>query len=166
MTPRGRARPKAADTALEQVERAMVRIRRSQSKRTLGRLMTSRFGIDVDFATSAVVDAVEEGPEPEGRELTVGLVAERLSLDPSRASRVVAAAVQDGYVARVASQADGRRISLELTAKGRELATSMHDGRRRVFAETMSDWSERERREFARLLTRFVEGDPKPGPAD
>lgn len=58
---------------------------------------------------------------------------------------------------RAASQADGRRIELKLTDAGRHLARQMHIFRRRSFAAAMSDWTERERREFARLLTRFID---------
>src|SRR5689334_1994081 len=72
----------------------------------------------VDLEHVAVVDAIEEGSELPGHEVTVGDVAERLGIDPSRASRVVTAAIKAGYVRRLASQDDGRRICLELTPDG------------------------------------------------
>jgi DNA-binding MarR family transcriptional regulator len=100
---------------------------------------------------------VEEGPDGPGHEVTVGLVGERLGLDPSRASRLVAQAIQAGYVVRVASQADGRRIRLELTQEGHELAQAGHRFRQAVFGRLMSDWSDRDRQNFARLLTRFTD---------
>ncbi|HEX2034157.1 MAG TPA: MarR family winged helix-turn-helix transcriptional regulator [Chloroflexota bacterium] len=133
----------------------MVRLRRSQTRRTLSRLAG---GEGVETAAAALfgmVDAVEEGPEWPGQEITVGVVAERLGSDPSRASRLVAAAIRAGYVSRVASQADGRRIRLELTEAGRALAARTHRFRQQIFARAMHDWPESERAAFARLLTRF-----------
>jgi DNA-binding MarR family transcriptional regulator len=59
----------------------------------------------------------------------------------------------------VASQDDGRRILLELTHAGRALVDAMHAHRQAEFAQAMRDWSETERQDFARLLTRFTQGD-------
>ena len=149
------------------VERGMVRLRRSMSRRTLGALATRGVEPAFDPAHFSVVDAVEEDgsqapAEPveggEAGEVTVGLVGERLAVDPSRASRLVAAAIKAGYVERVASQADGRRIALRLTPAGRELAAAGHRTRQHHFERAMAGWSANDRREFARLLTRFAEG--------
>ncbi|HEV8653845.1 MAG TPA: MarR family winged helix-turn-helix transcriptional regulator [Actinomycetes bacterium] len=135
----------------------MVRIRRSQTRRTLGRRLTRDLGHPIGLAHVGVVDAVEEGPDHPGQEVTVGAVAERLGIDPSRASRLVADAIQAGYVLRVASQTDGRRIRLELTDPGRELARTVHRHRQAFFADLTHDWTEQERADFARLLTRFTD---------
>jgi DNA-binding MarR family transcriptional regulator len=150
--------PHRADDPVDAVERAMVRIRRSQSRRALGRAAAARSGRSLDPARFAVLDAVEEGSEHEGAELGVGAVAERLGIDPSRASRLVAEAVAAGLVERVASQADGRRIRLRLTGPGADLVGEVREGRRAMFARVMADWSEDERAEFARGITRFVDG--------
>lgn len=147
-----------ATRPLAAIERGMVRLRRSMGRRALGTLATRQAGVPFDPAHFSVVDAVEEGPPAAGGEVTVGLVAERLAVDPSRASRLVAGAIRAGYARRVASQTDGRRIHLELTAAGRELAEAGHRTRRARFDRAMAGWSEGERREFARLLTRFTDG--------
>jgi len=143
---------------IDAIERALVLIRRSQTRRTLGREAFRRFGSAVRPSELAVVDAVEEGPNAGWQEVTVGDVARRLGVDASRASRLVAAAIRAGHVRRVASQEDARRTGLELTDRGRELASGAHAFRKHVFGEVMAGWSERERHQFARLLTRFVEG--------
>jgi DNA-binding MarR family transcriptional regulator len=148
---------KSAD-AVAAIERALVRIRRSQTRRSLGRLATREVGEPVDLTLLGVVDAVEEGPDRDGQPVSVGTVGDRLGIDPSRASRVVSRAIQGGYLRRVASQTDGRRIGLELTAAGEELAAQAHRFRRSFFTEVMRDWSAADRREFASLLTRFVDG--------
>jgi DNA-binding MarR family transcriptional regulator len=150
-------REDADDAALVAIERAFVRLRRAMSRRNLGVRMVRELGGGVDLSHLGVVDAVEQGPDAAGGAVTVGMVAERLGIDPSRASRVVAGAIQAGYVMRVASQADGRRVGLELTDAGRALAHAAHRLRRRAFDEAMEGWTDDERRDFARLLTRFVD---------
>lgn len=147
----------AADDALVAIERAFVRLRRGMSRRNLGSWMVRELGGGVELSHLGVVDAVEEGADASGGVVTVGLVGERMGIDPSRASRVVASAIQAGYVERVASQADGRRVGLRLTDAGRALVDSVHRLRQRAFDEAMRDWTAAERRDFARLLTRFVE---------
>ncbi len=102
---------------LADIERALVRIRRRQTGRALGRAAAASAapsGRPLDLAAAAVVDALD-GPAASGEERTVGFVADRLAVDPSRASRQVAAAVAAGYVRRAASPADGRRSVLELS---------------------------------------------------
>jgi DNA-binding MarR family transcriptional regulator len=128
------------------------------SKRSLSALMTPEaLGHSVDHALLGVVDAVDEGPIAEGQEVTVGMVGERLGADPSRASRMVAEAVRAGYVVRVASQADGRRIHLELTEAGRDLIRAVRQVRQAFFERLLKDWPERDHKELTRLLTRFSE---------
>ncbi|MDQ2708127.1 MAG: MarR family winged helix-turn-helix transcriptional regulator [Actinomycetota bacterium] len=157
------AEPASADiqSPLLAVEQAMIRLRRSMSRRSLGSRtaaeVLAQYGVQLSLSQMAVVDAVEEGRVTPGQEVTVGLVAERLALDPSRASRHVASAIRSRLVQRVASQSDGRRVHLELTPQGQQIATTMHAVRQTSFAEIMAGWSDHDRREFARLLARFTE---------
>ena len=99
---------------------------------------------------------VDEASEESAQGVTVGAVAERLGVDPSRASRRLAKAVRAGYLRRVASQADARQILLELTDARRNVVQAMHAHREAQFDRVMRDWSPQERQEFARLLTRFT----------
>ena len=147
------------------VEGAMVRLRRSMTRHTIGRRLARDLEVPLDMALIGVVDAVAQGPDESGAEVTVGAVGERLGIDPTRASRVVSAAIEGGYVRRTASQADGRRSVLELTDAGRELVASARRTRRRYFEQAMRDWPEEERRAFAELLARFVDGlgEDRPG---
>lgn len=135
--------------AVAAVERAMVAIRRSQSRRAIQRVAG---GIQIDPALFGVIDAVEEGPEAP----TVGSVADRMGIDQPRASRLVARAVDAGLLRRVADPEDGRRSSLELTGLGVEQADQVHRFRREIFGTAMRDWPEHDQREFARLLGAFV----------
>ncbi|HEY8545898.1 MAG TPA: MarR family transcriptional regulator [Acidimicrobiales bacterium] len=152
--------PSPDDPTVVAVERAMVKIRRSQARRALGPPMLAaiadRLGLQLDYGMTSVVDAVEE-PAPDGGDVTVGLVAERLGLDASRASRLVASAVAAGLVRREASQEDGRRSHLTLTDLGQRVLEVEQDVRRRNMADRMADWSAADRRAFAELITRFVD---------
>lgn len=156
---------------LADIDRAMLRIRRSQTRRSQTRLAarTDNPGINsaspgtsgtpcgANPALVSVVDAVDEGPPAADEQVTVGLVAERLGIDPSRASRLVAASIESGHLVRVASQRDGRRIGLELTDAGREVLHVSQRFRQAMFAKAMQDWTDEERTAFARLLTRFAD---------
>ncbi|MFG3442512.1 MarR family winged helix-turn-helix transcriptional regulator [Nonomuraea sp. NPDC047897] len=138
------------DNDIASVERAMVAIRRRQSRRALARLQGAP-GPELD-----VLDVLEAAGEP----VTVSAVAQALAVDQPRASRLVAAAVSAGLVRREADQADGRRALLVLTEAGQQAVERAHQGRQAAFAQAMAGWSDAERAQFARLLTRFVEGLP------
>lgn len=152
-----RARDPFTDPDLVAIERAMNRIRRRQARRSLGRSANDQTSRPVDLEHAAVVDAIEAASETLGAAVSVGDVAECLGVDPSRGSRVVSAAIKAGYVQRVASQEDGRRILLTLTEAGRFVADHAHQHRRTLYWRLLDGWEESERHEFARLLTRFTD---------
>lgn len=148
------------DDAIAQIERALVAIRRSQPRRAVGGPALS--GIDdelgevLSLGVLGVVDAVQDVPDEGDREVTIGLVAERLGLDPSRASRLVAEAADRGLLRRLPSAHDGRRTLLELTDEGQAVFTRVQSVRRAWVADRLADWSPTDRRAFARLLHRFT----------
>ena len=154
--PRRSSRP-AADPDVAAVERAMVRIRRSMARRTFGRVLHERLGEQPDWTHLGVVEAVAEGPPGDDEPVTVGLVGQRLTLDPSRASRVVAGAVDAGLVARVAAPSDARRIGLALTDAGRALERTVRGHRAAWLGAAMEGWTAADRARFAELFTRFVD---------
>jgi DNA-binding MarR family transcriptional regulator len=155
--PLGCAGAHGSDPRLAELDRAMLRIRRSQTRRSLNRIAARASECPPDHSAIAVADAVDEGPPEPGTQVTVGLVAERLGVDPSRASRLVTAAIDAGYVRRVASQRDARRIGLELTDAGRDALDAAQRFRQAMFGRAMHDWTEHERTEFVRLLSRFTD---------
>jgi DNA-binding MarR family transcriptional regulator len=153
----GGRRDVGRNDVLATIEQAMIRIRRRQTRRALSRQLVERTGAaSPDVQQLAVIDAVEEGPIPGIDGVTVGMIAERTNMDPSRASRVVAEAIGDGLLLRVASQSDGRRTCIELTPRGRQVAGDAHRTRRAYYAGLMKGWSAEDRAEFARLLDRFA----------
>lgn len=138
------------DPATAAIERAMVAIRRSQTRRTLNRLRGD--GPAIDPTLFGVLDAVEE----RGGEATVTDVATALDVDQPRASRLAARAVADGLLERRADQSDARRVLLHLTPKARTALEHTHGVRQAIFGRATAEWTAADRAEFARLLTRFV----------
>ncbi len=69
----------------------------------------------------ALETLVEHGP------MRLSALAERLFLDKSTTSRVVATLVKKGYVEQRADEADGRASALHVTASGRRLCKRITD---------------------------------------
>jgi DNA-binding MarR family transcriptional regulator len=149
------------------IERSMVAIRRSQSRRALARLAgrnvapqamaAERDGPRTGPGTAVleVLDVVEAA-EQAGDTATVSTVASALGVDQPRASKLVAAAVERGLLERRADQADGRRSLLVRTPAGAAASEQVHDFRRDSIAAALQQWSEADQRIFAGLLDRFV----------
>lgn len=149
-----------SDDPLLTVEAAMVAIRQRQARRTLAR--TQGAGTLPDHGALFGVLDLLEAEDRAVREVTLGGVADRLGVDQPRASKLVADAVRRGLVRRDADQSDGRRTILTLTDAGAAAVDDVHHTRRQAFAAAMANWSAEERAEFARLLSRFIEGlDPR-----
>jgi DNA-binding MarR family transcriptional regulator len=147
----------AAADAVAAIDAVMSKVRRSVQRRDFGRLILARIDpslevshLDAIIALSAVV-----GDTPRD-EVTIGVIAERMGIDPSRASRISADLVERGYAFRVASQLDARRICLKPTAKSERLVMAVRQTKWRIFAGALAQWDEQELVEFARLLERFA----------
>lgn len=102
-----------------------------------------------------MLDALEQGPR------TISDLAQSVGVDQPRASRLVAEAVDHGFVRRGVDPADARRALIELTEAGRARLASAHSSRRDAVATALDGFSAVETAEFARLLSRFVEGWPR-----
>lgn len=150
--------PVAAE-AVASIDAVMHKVRRSIQRRDFGRQLMARLDPSLEVTHLDVISAIAHNPvwSAEGSvpEVTVGLIAERLGIDPSRASRVVADVVERGYAKRVASQLDARRICLELTVKGRNFIEAVSRNKLEIFARSLGKWNERELVVFAALLDRF-----------
>ena len=145
--------PAAAQATMD-IDHVMIQIRRSMQRREMGRMALRDLKLDIDVADLEILAALELC-SIEGGEATVGLIAERLNVDPSRASRIVADAVEKGIVRRVASQSDARRTGLELTELGQRHGAAIRAYKWGIFAEALGDWPEADLVTFARLFQRF-----------
>jgi len=153
---RTRGLSEEAAKAVAAIDGVMARIRRNIMRREFGRVVLAQIAPDLEVAHMDVISAIglrAEGGDAE--EVTVGLIAERLGIDPSRASRVSADVVDRGFARRVASQQDARRICLELTPKGRRFVDAIRQSKMGLFASALGQWQESELIVFANLLDRF-----------
>lgn len=89
---------------------------------------------------------------------TIGLVAERMSVDPSRASRIVSDLVSRGYVERQAAQDDARKTILVMTSKAYEFLSDFSAAKWRILARVFEGWEDGEIDIFAKLFHRYVDG--------
>jgi DNA-binding MarR family transcriptional regulator len=146
-----------SETSLEAIGRAMNRIGRTQTRRALTRLSAAQACGWEHLSLVPVLEAVDEGPGLGDQPVTVGLVAHRIGLDPSRASRLVTSAIREGFLVRLASQSDGRSSHLALTPTGTAFAAETRKHRDRYLADVLAAWSEDDRAQLARLLDRFAD---------
>lgn len=152
---RTRGLSEEAAKAVAAIDGVMARIRRNIMRREFGRIVLAQIAPDLDVAHMDVISAIGHRAEGDPEEVTVGLIAERLGIDPSRASRVSADVVDRGLARRVASQQDARRICLELTPKGRRFVDAIRQSKMATFASALGQWEESELIVFANLLDRF-----------
>ncbi|MFI1191287.1 MarR family winged helix-turn-helix transcriptional regulator [Streptomyces californicus] len=110
-----------------------------------------------DMTRTLVLNIVDEGPEHDGQEITVGVVAERLAVDPSVASRMVTDCIAAGYLVRAASQQDGRRTILQMTDEGHAMLAAFRRHQRSAFEFITREWPEGEPEQLARLLVKYVD---------
>jgi DNA-binding MarR family transcriptional regulator len=144
--------------AIVDIDAAMTRIRRGMLKREVVNAILAELDPNLDLNRLDVMSTVmhwhPDGTQPD-QEVTVGTVAERLGIDPSRASRLVADVIDLGYLRRAASQADSRRIVLEPTEQGLAFGEKFRLKKAAMLARSLKGWSEPELVEFARLLERY-----------
>lgn len=137
------------------VERAMVVIRRQQSRRVLAQSVRQQ-GFSANLiGTAEILDDIDEATSA-GYDRTVTSVAERLRMDQPRVSRLVAEAIDNGLLERLADHRDGRRSVLVITDAGNEVLAGIRRNGRFQFDQAMADWSQQDRVTFADMLTRFV----------
>jgi len=111
----------------------------------------------VELSTLLVVEAVVEGPILPDGEVGVGLVAERLDVRPSTASRLVDRAVGVGVLVKEPSAINGRRANLVLTPDGTVLARRAREFRAARLDGLLADWSPDDRHTLTMLLERLAQ---------
>lgn len=133
--------------------------RRRAMKRELGQRALLDLKIGIDLAQLDVLVAIEapvgEFGETVSGETMVATVAERLNIDPSRASRVVSEMVELGYARRAVSQADARRTIIELTDAGRAIVEAVRAYKFLILGDFLSGWDPAELAAFLPMLRKF-----------
>ena len=133
--------------------------RRRAMRRELGHRALLDLKIDIDLAQLDVLMAIEASVDEFGdaarTETMVNSVAERLAIDPSRASRVVGEMVAAGYARRAVSQSDARRTIVELTSAGQEVVDAVRAYKFLIMGHFLSSWERKELEAFTPLLRQF-----------
>ncbi|MBP0483860.1 MarR family winged helix-turn-helix transcriptional regulator [Sagittula salina] len=150
--------PEHAQASLE-IDAILQVWRRRVFKRELGYRALSELGLPVDLAQLDVLMAVwapanEFGEDCE-RETMVSTVAQRLNIDPSRASRMTSDLIGRGLLQRAVSQADARRTVLELTEDGTRIVEAVRTYKFLVLGSYLQNWTTEEIATFIPLLDRF-----------
>ena len=153
-----KAHKSPADPDVEDIRGSLVALRRLFQRKELAELWSAAFGrrADLDYTELRLLDAVRSVSPADGA--TVGEIAIRLGIPPSRASRQVASAVERGMLERHAAADDGRKVVVRVTRKGEQQQARGSDLTRARIGLALEGWSVEDRRRFARLFTRFTEG--------
>jgi DNA-binding MarR family transcriptional regulator len=148
-----------AIAAAREIDALLQTWRRRLSRRELGLLAIKDLGLPLDLAQLDVLAAIDgfgaEFDSTSNGETMVATIAERLSIDPSRASRMAAEMVGAGYAERIASQADARRTLIRLTQAGRTILHAVRVYRTLLMADFLSDWTRADTEALINLMHRF-----------
>ena len=121
---------------------------RADNRRTLhdadGAALTSTDAWLLDYVLSA-------GP------IRMSAVAGWMSVDKSTATAEVRRLEQGGLVERVTDPSDRRAVLVSATEEGRIAIDRHRQAAQQVYNTLVGKWSERDRTELARLLSRFVD---------
>jgi DNA-binding MarR family transcriptional regulator len=90
-------------------------------------------------------------------EMRMSRLTELLSVDMSVTSRHVAHVAERGWIERLPDPVDKRSRILRLTPAGRAVLAELDRRSTRLMADRLSDWSDDEIAELARLLARLRE---------
>ncbi len=152
--------PLAAQSLLD-LDIALFQFHRMSMKGEIPGQIIAELGIGLDlsqFYALTAVSRIQNGvartaPEP----ATIGLLAEEMAIDPSRASRIAADLIQNGYLRREALQEDGRKSVLVLTDKALTAFARFRDRKWDRVVEVFSGWSDEDMTLFSSLFTRYAD---------
>lgn len=147
-----------ADGALREFDAAFFLWHRMVTKGEVPRRLLAELGLDLEltqFYSLTAIIRIQQGVGRPAAAATIGLLAEEMAIDPSRASRISSDLIARGYLRREAAQDDGRKSVLVLTDKAKDAFAAFRDLRWRKMAQAFADWPTEDITEFARLFSRY-----------
>ncbi|MGH9016864.1 MAG: MarR family winged helix-turn-helix transcriptional regulator [Acidimicrobiales bacterium] len=90
--------------------------------------------------------------------LHIGALARLTEMDPAATGRQITQLEADGLVTRQRHSDDGRAVVVKVTPAGAEVRRRLSLVAERHMADVLAGWTAADRRRFAALLPRFVEG--------
>ncbi|MBL4813601.1 MAG: MarR family transcriptional regulator [Rhodobacteraceae bacterium] len=128
-------------------------------KGALHKQVIAALGLDLDLTQFHCLTAIVRIENAIGRAhasaATIGLLAEELNIDPSRASRITSELVTRGYLKREAAQDDGRKSIVVLTPQADAVFTKFKDVKWENYIEVFSGWDAEDITTFVRLFGRY-----------
>lgn len=140
------------DPAVAEVERGLAFVVRYGNLPRVRERLASTAGVKVEAAGYGVLSLLAEGGPQRPTEL-----ASVLGIDLSTFSRQAKQLEAQQLVSRSADPNDGRAAVLRLTPKGRRATVKLREARLLALQRLLEDWSEKDRRLFGTLLSRFAE---------
>jgi len=150
--------PDATIDSVLEIDAVLQKWRRRAMRREIGHRALTDLKVGIDLAQFDVLVAIDAPANEFGAtagETMVATVAERLAIDPSRASRVVSEMVELGYAKRAVSQADARRTIIELTEAGMAVVEAVRAYKFLLMGDFLKSWDDAELAAFVPLLQRF-----------
>lgn len=148
--------------ALMELDIALFNWHRKLVKGDLTAELLAEAGVDLEVVLFQGLMAIKRITHGMGREApaepTIGMVAQDMAIDPSRASRIASDLIARGLVKREAAQEDGRKSVLTLTETGHATFLKIRDRRWARMLDLFSAWSEEEISQFSTLFSRYVDG--------
>lgn len=145
-------------SAVMDIDAVLQKWRRKAMRRELGHRALIDLKVGIDLAQYDVLAAIEapetEFGEAQG-ETMVATVADRLAIDPSRASRLVSEMVEQGFARRAVSQADARRTIIELTDRGWAVVQAVRAYKFLIMGDFLGGWDGKALDAFVPMLKRF-----------
>lgn len=146
---------------IDRISSAMGRLRVLIGRRVIGRLALQNVAPMLDISDLDVLSLVprpsDAGGHDPAAEVSVGDIARQLRVDPSRASRLVAELVRQGFLIRAVSQQDARRAVLERSETGERIFAEIQRVKHELIREIVGDWPEERLAGFAADFDSFTQ---------
>ena len=146
---------------IARISAMLGRLRVMIGRRVIGRMALRNVAPMLDISDLDALSLVPPCPADgakSGEEVSVGDIARQLRIDPSRASRLAAGLVQQGFLIRAVSQQDARRAVLWRSPSGEQIFAEIQRVKHEMVAGVTGDWPPERRAAFGADLERFVAG--------
>jgi len=135
------------------IEQALEQLLRLNASRKVHTRRAAAAGVAISKPGLLLLRRLQE----EGA-LSIGDLARRTEMDPAATGRQIRLLEEDGLVTRTRGSKDGRVVAVQVTPRGAEARRRIGMVGERHMEDVLEGWSLADRRRFASLLPRFVDG--------
>lgn len=151
--------PQDVAEAMVAFDAASFVLKHALMKGDLPKQVIASLGLDLELQHFHCLTAIWRIQSGLGRrsaaQATIGLLAEELNIDPSRASRVTTDLVTKGYLRREAAQDDGRKSVMVFTPSAHSVFAKFKDIKWSKYIDVFSQWEHDDILTFSRLFNRY-----------